>query len=464
MSRNLQKTLASSFTIEGVGLHTGAKVDMECLPADANSGIRFVRIDLDGQPVIPANLTNVHSTFRGTTLRQGDAFVNTTEHILSAFYGMGIDNATIHLNGPEIPILDGSARFFVEKILDAGIKTLEEEKEFFECPETVQYISDDGCEYLYQPSDDGLEVTCIVDFKAKVGQQVATYDSAMNYGREIAPARTFVFANEIETLLEKGIIKGGNIDSAIVFSDEGTSAKKVREIASKFNVSPEVVTENGILNGKTLYFTNEPARHKLLDIIGDLSLLGKPLKGKITARRPGHTGNFEFAMLLKQKFQKHRKLKGLPHYDPSAEPVVDIEGIKKLIPHRFPFLLVDKIIVLSEDTVVGIKNVTSNEQFFQGHFPDNPVFPGVLQMEALAQTGGILALTTMEDAENWDTYFLKMEHVRFKKIVRPGDTLILKMQLLNPIRRGIVHMQGTAYVGDSIVSEGELTAQIIKRK
>jgi len=461
-----QCTLKQKFDLEGIGLHTGVNVKLTCLPSEVGTGVTFRRLDVEGQPSIPANITNVDSTFRSTTIKNDEVCIHTIEHLLSAFLGMGIDNVLVELNGPEIPILDGSAMPFVKAITAAGIEEQDGERDYIEFDKTLEFTDPDSkAEYMYIPCKEGeeFEYTSIIEYNSKVGRQVAMYRPEVSYSDEIAGSRTFVFVNELEELASKGVIKGGRVDNAIVFSHKDYSADRVKTLAQKFNVDVDLVVDNGILNGLTLQFPNEPARHKLLDLIGDLYLLRKPIRGKIIAKRPGHTGNVAFAKFLKKAAVKRRKLKGLPIYDPTVEPLYDIEAIKSLIPHRYPFLLVDKIIQVTDKQVVGVKNVTSNENFFPGHFPGNPVFPGVLQMEALAQTGGILALTTVEIPGNWDTYFLKMDNVKFKKMVKPGDTLLLKMELLSPIRRGIVHMQGTAYVGESIVSEGELTAQIIKR-
>lgn len=461
-----QKTIESSFSLEGIGLHTGTHVKMHCFPGEDNKGIYFVRKDLGDDVEIPASIVNVDSTYRSTTLKKGEVFVHTTEHLLSALFGLGVDNMRIELNGPEIPILDGSANPFVKAVLKAGITEQESDREYIEIGKQLQFRDQaSGAEYFYFPVEETAqsEITSIIEYSGKVGRQVAVYDAHSDYKKDIAPSRTFVFVNELEELQKRGVIKGGRVDNAIVFGHEDYPKDKVIELANKFNVSEEIIVDNGILNGLTLQFPNEPARHKLLDLLGDLYLLRKPIKGTIIAKRPGHTGNVAFAKYLREEYNKAKKLKGLPVYNPETPALYEHEQIKSFIPHRFPFLLVDKIIEVTEDTVVGVKNITGDESFFQGHFPGNPVFPGVLQMEALAQTGGILALSQVEDPSNWDTYFLKMDNVKFKKIVKPGDTVILKMELLSPIRRGIVHMQGTAYVGESIVSEGELTAQIIKR-
>ncbi|NNF21755.1 MAG: bifunctional UDP-3-O-[3-hydroxymyristoyl] N-acetylglucosamine deacetylase/3-hydroxyacyl-ACP dehydratase [Saprospiraceae bacterium] len=461
-----QKTISQKFEIEGIGLHTGETVKLSCHPAEPGTGIKFKRTDIDGQPVIDAYIMNVDSTYRSTCLQKNGVYIYTIEHLLSAFYGLEIDNVLVELDGPEIPILSGSSKPYVDKIIECGIVEQDEERSFIEFKEAMEFTDpQSGSEYLYLPPVEGqdFEITSMIEYQSKVGRQVAVFNPDVSYADDIAPSRTFVFVNELEELYERGVIKGGRVDNAIVFSHDDFPKEKVKELATKFNVQEEVVIDNGILNGLELFYPNEPARHKLLDLLGDLYLLRKPIRGRIFAKRPGHTGNVAFTRFIRDAHQKNIKLKNKPVFKLNQEILYNVEDIKRLIPHRFPFLLVEKIIELSDNHVVGLKNVSINEAFFQGHFPGNPVFPGVLQMEALAQTGGILALSNVEEPEKWDTYFLKMDNVKFKKIVYPGDTLILKMELLTPIRRGIVHMQGTAYVGDSIVSEGELTAQIIKR-
>lgn len=459
-----QSTIKTPVSISGVGLHTGKTVTLKIKPAPANHGYRFQRVDLPDQPVIPADVKLVASTNRGTTLRSGDAQVATIEHVLSALTGLEIDNVLMEIDGPEMPIMDGTSMPFVNALKRAKRQELDVDREYFVITEPIAFKDElTGVELLALPAD-SFEATVMIDFNSKVlGQQFAALHNMSDYVEEIAPCRTFVFVHELEKLLEMGLIKGGDLENAIVIADRKMDQSELDELARKMGKQSIKVDSEGVLNTVKLHFQNEPARHKLLDVIGDLALIGKPIRGKIVATKPGHTANIEFAKILKKHLTEKRRLLGIPKYDPDKEPVYDVVQISQLLPHRFPFLLVDRIIELSETQVVGIKNVTMNEPFFQGHFPDNPIFPGVLQIEAMAQTGGILALFSVPDPGNWDTYFLKIENTKFKAKVVPGDTLILKLELLEPIRRGIVHMQGTAYVGSKIVSEGELTAQIVRR-
>lgn len=460
-----QSTIQNPVSLHGVGLHTGKNVTLTFKPAPANHGFRFQRVDLPDQPVIPADVKLVISTNRSTTLKSGDAQVSTVEHVLSALTGMCLDNVLLEIDGPEMPIMDGTSMPFVNALNSAGRVELDVERDYFVVTEPIAYKDEvTGTELLALPSDH-FEATVMIDFNSLVlGQQFASLNSLDEYVESIAPCRTFVFLHELEKLLDMGLSKGGDLDNAIVIADRKMDQEELDNLARKMGKPGGVkVDAAGVLNTLKLHFPNEPARHKLLDVIGDLALIGKPIRGKIVATKPGHTANVEFAKLLKKDLTEKRRLVGIPKYDPEKEPVLDVLEVSRRLPHRYPFLLVDKIIELSPNYVVGIKNVTMNEAFFQGHFPDNPVFPGVLQIEALAQTGGILALHNVPDPGNWDTYFLKIDNAKFKAKVLPGDTLILKMELLEPIRRGIVHMQGTAYVGSKIVSEGELTAQVVRR-
>ncbi|NNE29524.1 MAG: bifunctional UDP-3-O-[3-hydroxymyristoyl] N-acetylglucosamine deacetylase/3-hydroxyacyl-ACP dehydratase [Saprospiraceae bacterium] len=460
-----QHTIQSRQSIEGIGLHTGKAVTIHFNPAPAGHGIKFQRIDLDDQPIIPALITRVATTNRGTTIQTGEAQVSTIEHVLSAIQGMELDNILIEIDGPEVPILDGSASGFIETLQRCGKVEQEEERDFLEITETVSYQDEiSGSELVAIPAD-SFQVTTLIDFNSPtLGQQYAAMEDISEYQSEIAPSRTFVFLHELEQLLNQNLIKGGNLDNAIVIADRIMNEEELAVLAKRLGKPGIKVEKTGVLNTTELKFKNEPARHKLLDVIGDLSLVGIPIKGKIVATKPGHTANVEFARILRKKYQEQRKLKEIPKYDPNEEPLLDSAKIQTMLPHRHPFLMVDKIIEQTDQYVVGVKAVGFNEFYFQGHFPNNPVFPGVLQMEALAQTGGILALSTVEDPHNWDTYFLKIDSCKFKRKVIPGDTLILKCEFLSPIRRGIVHMQGTVYVGNNIASEGELTAQIVRRK
>lgn len=459
-----QSTIQTPVSISGVGLHTGRNVTLTFKPADANHGFRFQRVDLPDQPIIPADVKLVFSTNRGTTLKSGEAQVSTVEHVLSALTGLGFDNVLLEIDGPEMPIMNGTSMPFVEALLKAGRTELSADREYFEITEPISYKDEvTGTELLALPSDH-FEVTAMIDFNSTVlGPQFAALHDLSEYTAEIAPCRTFVFLHELEKLLDLGLVKGGDLENAIVIADRRMDQGELDVLAKKMGKPSIKVETEGVLNTVKLHFPNEPARHKLLDVIGDLALIGKPIRGKIVATKPGHTANIEFAKILKKQLLEKRRLVGIPKYDPEKEPVLDVNGVMSILPHRYPFLMLDKVIEISETHIVGVKNVTMNETLFQGHFPDNPVFPGVLQIEALAQTGGILALYNMPDKGNWDTYFLKIENTKFKAKVSPGDTLILKMELLEPIRRGIVRMQGTAYVGSKLVSEGELTAQVVRR-
>lgn len=460
-----QKTLKNSFTIKGIGLHTGKMTEMTVKPAPENHWFRFVRVDLDGHPTIPADVDYVFHTRRGTSLKNGEAEAHTTEHILAALYGMGIDNALIELDGPEIPILDGSARPFVEAISRVGIVEQDAIREYYTLRENMAFEDEEKqVEMLAVPTQGGeFRLTVMVDYHSPLlGTQHASMYHMGEFEKEISGCRTFVFLRELIQLVNAGLIKGGDVDNAIVMCDTDISEEDQDKLASTFNRDKSELEKVGIgmLNNVKLQFENEPARHKLLDIVGDLALVGKPVRAHILAARPGHAGNVAFAKLIKQLIKREEKL--APAYDIRVPPLHDVQAIRRLLPHRYPFLLVDKVLEITHNTVVGVKNVTFNEQFFQGHFPNEPVMPGVLIVEAMAQTGGILILNSVPDPENYSTYFLKVDKVKFKSKVVPGDTLVMECKLINPIRRGICHMYCRAFVGDKVVTEGELTAQVVK--
>jgi len=457
-----QKTIKSSVTVSGVGLHTGKKVNLTYKPAPENHGYKFRRIDLEGKPIIEADIDNVVNTERGTNLARNGICINTVEHSLAALAGLGIDNVLIELDGPEIPIMDGSSEAFVKALINAGIQEQEVEKKYFELKKMVHYLNGQT-EIIAVPSPE-FRITVMVDYNSQVlGCQHATLENMSDFKDQISSSRTFVFIHELEELSKKDLIKGGDLDNAIVIADEVISEDKLEYLANLLNKPKVKVRKEGILNNVKLKYQNEPARHKLLDVIGDLALIGMPINAQIIASKPGHTSNIEFVKMIKQLIKQEKLSKNPPIYDPNTPPLYDINQIKKIMPHRYPFLLIDKILEMSDTHVVGLKNVTINEPFFKGHFPGFPVMPGVLQIEAMAQTGGVLILNTVPDPENYLTYFMKVDKVKFKKMVVPGDTIIFKLELLAPIRRGICYMKGIAYVGDKVVMEGEMMAQIVKK-
>lgn len=459
-----QKTLKEEVTLSGIGLHTGKQVNLTIKPAKENTGFVFVRTDLEGNPQVEADVNYVTTTERGTTLEKLGVKIHTCEHLLAALVGMDLDNAILELDSAEPPILDGSSKFFVEAIEKAGIVEQEKAREYLVIKEVMSYTDPNlGSDITIIPSDT-YEITTMVDFGTKVlGTQNATMKHISEFKEEFASARTFSFLHELEMLLDHGLIKGGDISNAIVYVDKELTPETTEKLKKAFGREEISIRSNGVLDNLTLNYPNEAARHKLLDVIGDLALVGVKIKGKIIANKPGHFVNTQFAKKLNRQWKLQKK-KNVPDFDLTKEPVYDINGIMGLLPHRPPFLLVDKILELSDNHVVGLKNVSMNEPFFTGHFPKEPVMPGVLQIEAMAQTGGILVLANVPDPENYSTYFVKIDKVKFKKKVVPGDTLIFKIDLIEPIRRGIVHMQGYGYVGDSVVVEAELMAQVAKTK
>lgn len=459
-----QRTIANSFTLHGVGLHSGKEVNLTFKGAPVDHGVKFQRIDLEGQPLINVDVNRVVSTERSTTIGAGEATVSTVEHLLSAVAGLRLDNLLVEVDSAEIPIMDGSASPFLDPLVAAGFVEQEAPKEYFIIEEPITYRDEaTGTEIVALPYD-GFEVVSMIDFDSPVlGQQYATLRGYDDYAREIAPCRTFVFLHELEALFEHDLIKGGDLANAIVIADQLVPQDRLDKLAQRMGKETVEVTQQGILNTLDLKFHNEPARHKLLDVIGDISLLGAPIRGRILATKPGHSANVAFTKLLRKAYIQQRRLKGKPKYNPNDPPIFNTEQIQEIMPHRYPFLLVDKIIEMGEKHIVGLKHLTINEEFFQGHFPGNHVMPGVLQIEAMAQTGGLLVLTQQEDPIGWDTYFLKVESAKFKSFVVPGDTVLFKMELIAPVRRGICQMRGTAYVGNKIVSEAELVAQIVKR-
>lgn len=458
-----QKTLQKEITISGVGLHTGLEVVMTMKPANINSGFSFVRTDLEGCPVIEADANYVVNTQRGTNLEKNTVQINTCEHVLAACMGCDLDNVIIELNASEPPIMDGSSKFFVEAIEKAGVVDQEADRKIYIVKDVITYADEKtGSEITIIPNDH-YSITTMVDFGTKVlGTQNANMYDLKDFKTDIANARTFSFLHEIEMLLDSGLIKGGDLNNAIVYVDKEISESTMKNLKSAFKKDKIEVKANGILDNLTLHYPNEAARHKLLDVVGDLALIGRRIQGKVIANKPGHYVNTQFAKKM-SKIIKNDERNAVPTYDLHAKPLMDINEIMAKLPHRPPFLLVDKILELSDKHVVGVKNVTMNEPFFVGHFPGAPVMPGVLQVEAMAQAGGILVLSTVPDPENYLTFFMKIDNVKFKHPVVPGDTLVFKLDLISPIRRGICHMQAYAYANGKLVSEAELMAQIVKR-
>ncbi len=459
-----QKTIQSAVSLSGIGLHTGVNVTVTFKPAEENFGRCFQRIDLPNKPFIHALAENVVDTSRSTVLEENGIRVGTVEHILSACYGLGIDNLLIEIDAQESPILDGSARYFAEALLKTGILEQKADKEFFIIKNNIQYSDEDKGISLMTFPDDNFSMNVMIDYRSSVlGNQYAVMLSLDEYIEQIAPSKTFVFLRELELLLKNNLVKGGSLDNALVIIDRQVSQEEVDHLADLFNKPRVQAKTQGILNDYDLIFPNEPARHKLLDLLGDLALVGMPIKGKILAMRPGHAANVEFAKRIRQAMMERKSQSPVKDIDLTAPPFLDINQIRKILPHRFPFLLVDKIISRTETEIIGMKNVTYNEAFFVGHFPDEPVMPGVLTIEAMAQVGGIFVLCTVPDPEAYNTYFIKIDKVKFKRKVIPGDTLIFKLELLSPIRRGMVHMSGMAFVGEQLAVEGEFMAQISKK-
>ena len=458
-----QTTLKGSFSLFGKGLHTGLQLTVTFNPAPENYGYKIQRIDMEGQPLIEAIAENVVETSRGTVLARGEARCSTVEHGMAALYAMGIDNCHITVNGPEFPILEGSALKYVEAIQRVGIEEQNAPKDFYVIKKKIEVHDEASDSSIIILPDEQFSITAMISFDSQyLSSQFATLDDMADFVTEIAPARTFVFVREIEPLLKAGLIKGGDLDNAIVIYEREISQENLDKLADYMGVERKDATKLGFINDKPLVWRNEPARHKLLDIIGDMALIGRPIKGRIIATRPGHTINNKFARQMRREIRAHEIQ--APNYDCNEAPLMNVNRIRELLPHRYPMQLVDKVIAIGANSIVAIKNVTANEPFFQGHFPQEPVMPGVLQIEALAQAGGLLVLNSVEEPERWSTYFLKIDGVKFRQKVVPGDTLIFKVELLAPLRHGISSMKGFAFVGEKVVCEATFTAQIVKNK
>lgn len=458
-----QNTLKGSFSLCGKGLHTGLSLTVTFNPAPENTGYKIQRIDLDEQPVIDAIAEKVIDTQRGTVLGVGDVRVSTVEHGLSALYALGIDNCLIQVNGPEFPILDGSAAMYVEKIQQVGIEEQNAPKDYYIIKKKIEVKDEESGSCITILPDENFSITAMCSFESKfINSQFATMEDVSEFAKEIAPARTFVFVRDIEPLINANLIKGGDMDNAIVIYERETTQERLDKLADLLNVPHRDATKLGYIQNKPLVWENECTRHKLLDIIGDMALIGKPIKGRIIATRPGHSINNKFARLMRREIRKHEVQ--APVYDPNETPIMDNIRIRELLPHRYPMQLVDKVIALGATNIIGVKNITSNEPFFVGHFPQEPVMPGVLQIEAMAQCGGLLVLNTVDEPERWSTYFMRIDDVKFRQKVVPGDTLVFKVELLAPVRHGISSMKGYMFVGDQLVSEATFTAQIVKNK
>ena len=458
-----QNTLKGSFSLCGKGLHTGLSLTVTFNPAPENTGYKIQRIDLESQPIIDAIAENVVDTQRGTILARGDVRVSIVEHGLAALYALGVDNCLIQVNGPEFPILDGSATMYVEKIHQIGLEEQSAPKDYYIIRHKIEVKDEITGSCVTILPDDQFSITAMCSFDSKfINSQFATLDNIDDFAEEIAPARTFVFVRDIEPLLKANLIKGGDLDNAIVIYERQTNQALLDQLADQLKVSHMDATKLGYIQHKPLVWENECTRHKLLDVIGDMALIGKPIKGRIVATRPGHTINNKFARLIRKEIRKHEIQ--APIYDPNDPPVMDNSRIRELLPHRYPMQLVDKIISMGPNSIVGVKNVTSNEPFFVGHFPQEPVMPGVLQIEAMAQCGGLLVLNQLEEPERWSTYFMKIDEVKFRQKVVPGDTLLFRVELLHPVRHGVSSMKGYMFVGDHVVSEATFTAQIVKNK
>ena len=461
--QHFQQTIQSPLIIAGAGIHTGQSVTMHLKPALPNTGINFQRIDLAEKTIIKADVDNVVETNRSTTLEVKNARVGTIEHLMAALVGMEIDNILIEIDGEEVPILDGSSEPFVKALMAAGVVKQDAPRIYYHLQHNITFTDDDKKVEMVALPYQGYRINTLIDFNSPVlGTQHADLKNIADFNSEIASSRTFCFFHELEALIDNNLIKGGDINNAIVVVDRPVSAEQVARIAKIFKKDDVQITHEGILNNLQLRNLNEPARHKLLDVVGDLALVGFPFKAHIIANRPGHSSNVKFAKKIKEHIKKYKYLQDVPHYDPAQVPVLDIHAIEKVLPHRYPFLMVDKVMELTDNHVIAIKNVTYNEPFFQGHFPGNCVMPGVLQVEALAQTGGFLAIPR-DTEDKYDTYFLRIENCKFKLKVVPGDTMILKMELLHPIRRGLCEMKGTIFVGGKVATEAVLLAQIVKR-